>query len=920
MSASASAPPGTNPPATGPAAWGKAFASLVPALPKYMAAEGEPAPIAPSCANHEARRIANEKFGEFYLKRVAQFADSVVDRDTYAVYTILGWERVRATLAHELDEGFFLGPVAEASRLAEAPVVDAPCTKVAFKESATGERFRKALAGGGRAGFQCALTHAARVANGESRLEGNGFKAGPVDWVTCDLAGGDSVDRVAIELPRGRPIPIVARKGDALSVKEIEYASDPTDAALRSLLERVADGDQSAIRGATIRVSGVSHVWHFPNAVETAAKIAMLGAPNPVIDSITDGTWIVAFDPPCEAKGLGCQVEDVAEPGAVKFVGYSAVPSAKPTPSIHQPSIHKHQPDRLPTLAVEETRGLWEDAVLAVDPKANEPNSKSPWNAGFYSTNPNSAFSLEDLPATGDEVTKIPVLEGTNTLIDGWRREIKKRGGVGSFRCTVMDLGQRHRDWSAIMRAALKETRTPRVEARDILDIVCQGDADSYVGPIVVSVPTYAAWAVIEASSDPMKGKVRKWNAEHHGWFEPRLREQLVDVAAGTVLEIKAMPRLTRYLSGAFGIESEIPGVVWGVDLREFACPYEGLGCPLFDGVTLPVITAKTLESCPASSYVWPPQLQKPLALDPALAGITAVDPPVPVKVRTRVKDGAEQVYVGAGAFPQGDGSPKQAVRKVFVPGFWIDRIEITAKRYEACEAAGECKWDFTEFLNYNEVHYNVEIVEYIHKIFNILEMCGRDNYDREKDKNGDLVDVPVRCLNRAQAAKYCEWVGSALPTNIEWEKAARGLDARPFPWGWSNPNCGLASLSRGGLQADKGCHHGRVEPVGRASAGASPYGVLDLVGSVAEWVNVSETADKLITHSPPTGGQVAIDTKLVTRGVKASVRNQKRYGALRGGSHLNERGSVQLSATSQEIRPSAHATEVTGFRCVNQE
>lgn len=88
--------------------------------------------------------------------------------------------------------------------------------------------------------------------------------------------------------------------------------------------------------------------------------------------------------------------------------------------------------------------------------------------------------------------------------------------------------------------------------------------------------------------------------------------------------------------------------------------------------------------------------------------------------------------------------------------------------------------------------------------------------------------DHPVVYVDWFSANNYCQWAGGRLPTEAEWEKTARGTDHRLFPWG-EEPECGLANL--------KGCTQGLTMPVGSYPDGASPYGVDDMAGNVAEWV-----------------------------------------------------------------------------------
>ena len=232
-------------------------------------------------------------------------------------------------------------------------------------------------------------------------------------------------------------------------------------------------------------------------------------------------------------------------------------------------------------------------------------------------------------------------------------------------------------------------------------------------------------------------------------------------------------------------------------------------------------------------------------------------------ETRTRLRDGAILVYVPPGEFMMGSGSQAIAsarrlcnqytgdtaiavctqaaftnehpAHRVAVSGLWIDKTEVTNSQFERCVQAGACTPPVETGSYYRPTYY------------------GDPAY----------AEYPVIWVTQAQATDYCAWAGGRLPTEAEWEYAARGPESRIFPWGnefhgmhlnYCDKNCDAGPNDP---SVDDG--YADTAPVGSYPAGASWVGAVDMAGNVREWVSDwygLYPSQELVNPSGPESGE----------------------------------------------------------------
>jgi len=242
----------------------------------------------------------------------------------------------------------------------------------------------------------------------------------------------------------------------------------------------------------------------------------------------------------------------------------------------------------------------------------------------------------------------------------------------------------------------------------------------------------------------------------------------------------------------------------------------------------------------------------------------TPTSKPLPNEIT--VSGRGSMLLIPAGKFTMGNNNgaeDEKPAHKVYLDAYYIDKFEITNAMYKDCVEDGACRNPSREGSNTRASYY------------------GDPEFDQ----------FPVIYVDWSMASSYCVWRSARLPTEAEWEKAARGTDERAFPWGEGN-HCGLSNYAS--------CERDTTF-VGSYPMGISPYGVYDMAGNVWEWVQdwyaedyYSSLSDSVMNPEGPSSGEKRV---------------------MRGGSWFNNESFV----TSMSMRwkdLATIATDELGFRC----
>jgi serine/threonine-protein kinase len=265
-------------------------------------------------------------------------------------------------------------------------------------------------------------------------------------------------------------------------------------------------------------------------------------------------------------------------------------------------------------------------------------------------------------------------------------------------------------------------------------------------------------------------------------------------------------------------------------------------------------------------------------------------------------QDGMAQIFIPQGQFVMGSISPeadddKSPLRPVFVSDFWIDQTEVTNAMF--ANFVGDTGYVTDGERNGGSLIWDAD---------NERVLTDGANWRQPRGPSSSIAgldDHPVVQVSWNDADAYCRWAGRRLPTEAEWEKAARGDSSYKYPWGDQNPaghllNFAERSLGRSWADGSTDDGYRFTAPAGSYPAGASPYGIYDMGGNVYEWVNDWYGADYYAVSE--------------TNDPRGPANGEKRV--LRGGSWVSS--DVYNRTTFRLLQAPDESTDAYGFHCAH--
>ena len=282
---------------------------------------------------------------------------------------------------------------------------------------------------------------------------------------------------------------------------------------------------------------------------------------------------------------------------------------------------------------------------------------------------------------------------------------------------------------------------------------------------------------------------------------------------------------------------------------------------------TIVATVKEVIEPSPLPTLIPTETVMPPTpTIEPTLVPTEKSDP----NFRISIIDFTEEIFIPAGEFIMGTKDtdaqhaldngvayPEVPMHTVYLDAYWIDKYEVTNERYALCVENGDCQPPHINSSNTRQEYY------------------GNPEFD----------DYPVMMVDWWQANQFCEWAGKRLPTEAEWEKAARGTDGRRYPWGddpISNDKANFCDINCPKEHANPSFDDGfgDTAPVGSFPNGASPYGLMDMSGNVWEWTS---SIPMLYPYNPDDGREADDGYYYIWRGGPWSngtwwIRSSLRY------------------------------------------
>ena len=295
--------------------------------------------------------------------------------------------------------------------------------------------------------------------------------------------------------------------------------------------------------------------------------------------------------------------------------------------------------------------------------------------------------------------------------------------------------------------------------------------------------------------------------------------------------------------------------------------------------VASPIPTSALAQAAPTRA----PDLSQPSPAVPATSAVLSIG-----STRVAEKDGMTQAYVPAGPFLLGSDDaiarPDEKPRHITnLDDYWIDLTDVTNAMFQKFTAATayetEAAKDGVGFAYVGGKWVDVQGADWLHPQGPSSDIANLSNH-------------PVVQVTWTDALRYCQWAGRHLPTEAQWEKAARGRDGRPYPWGSGAPSVRMLNFNQE--------NHGTTQ-VGMYIKGASPYGALDMAGNVWNWT-LDWYDEQYYSGSPPVKNPLG------------PLNGQMRV--LRGGSWFDGEERVRTTAR-YPLDPHSRGSNV-GFRCAS--